>query len=57
MLWFRSQFAHFSELRKNIALANKRKGVVGRTGRNMPKMPKPSEIKPITRKKVLFMTG
>ena len=40
-----------------MALANNKKGVVGSTGRNIPKMPKPSEIKPITRKKVLFMTG
>lgn len=44
--WFISQSYSLFELRRKRAAASRSRGVVGRIGRNMPKIPSPNEISP-----------
>lgn len=46
--WLRSQSYSTLLLRRNRAAARSRSGVVGRTGRNIPRIPSPKEISPKT---------
>jgi hypothetical protein len=49
-----NHWCHFFEEREKQYAESKRKGVVGSTGKKIPRMAKPRETNPETRKKTRF---